>query len=44
MFLFCLQKLKEGGLNTKYIDVPDTDHFNVIENLQNENYILTQVI
>ncbi|XP_076077574.1 kynurenine formamidase-like [Mytilus galloprovincialis] len=36
------QKLKDGGLSSQYVDVPNTDHFNVIENLQSEDYELTK--
>lgn len=38
------QKLKENGVSTKYIEIKDTDHFNVVENLQNDDYILTKEI
>lgn len=38
------QRLRDGGISTKYIDVTDTDHFNVVENLQNDDYLLTKEI
>lgn len=30
------------GIRCSVIEVPDTDHFNVIENLQNDDYVLTK--
>ena len=37
------QILNSYGIRCTMIEVPDTDHFNVIENLQFEDYILTKV-
>ncbi|XP_052807416.1 kynurenine formamidase-like [Mya arenaria] len=34
--------LIQGGIHSAMMIVPDCDHFNVIENLQKEDYILTQ--
>ncbi|XP_067914470.1 kynurenine formamidase isoform X2 [Heterodontus francisci] len=36
------QAVKAAGLNTYFQDVPNTDHFDIIEKLVEENYILTQ--
>ncbi|XP_043924102.1 kynurenine formamidase isoform X2 [Protopterus annectens] len=36
--------LKNAGLCIHYEDVPDTDHFNVIEQLTEGDYLLTQMI
>ncbi|KAJ8001569.1 hypothetical protein DPEC_G00170840 [Dallia pectoralis] len=33
-----------GGLNVTFEDVPNTDHFNIIEQLVNEDYHLTQLL
>ncbi|KAJ8314486.1 hypothetical protein KUTeg_006636 [Tegillarca granosa] len=33
--------LQEGGISSLYIDVADTDHFNVVENLEFEEYVVT---
>ncbi|MBN3307607.1 KFA formamidase, partial [Amia calva] len=35
--------LKSSGLKVSFEDVPNTDHFNVIEQLVDEDYYLTQV-
>ena len=37
------QALVTHGIRCSVIQVPDTDHFNVIENLQNDDYVLTKV-
>ncbi|ESP05049.1 hypothetical protein LOTGIDRAFT_211849 [Lottia gigantea] len=37
------KSLRDKGIKTRYFDIPDTDHFNVVEKLQQENYTLTQV-
>ncbi|XP_067860107.1 kynurenine formamidase [Heptranchias perlo] len=38
------QAVKAAGLNACFQDVPNTDHFDIIEKLVEENYILTQVL
>ncbi len=35
--------LKETGLNVTYEDVPNTDHFDLIEKMVEEEYQLTKV-
>ncbi|XP_048411162.1 kynurenine formamidase [Stegostoma tigrinum] len=35
---------KAAGLNVSFQDVPNTDHFDIIEKLVDENYFLTQVL
>lgn len=35
--------MRDLGIRTRYLDIPDTDHFNVIEKLQQKSYILTKV-
>ena len=37
------QALVTHGIRCSVIEVPGTDHFNVIENLQNDDYELTKV-
>ena len=37
------QALIAHSVKCRLMEVPDTDHFSVIENLQYEDYILTQV-
>ncbi|KAK6194427.1 hypothetical protein SNE40_000062 [Patella caerulea] len=37
------KSLRDKGVKTKYYDIPDTDHFNIVEKLHNANYTLTQV-
>ncbi|KAK7497001.1 hypothetical protein BaRGS_00011737, partial [Batillaria attramentaria] len=36
------KSLRDCGLQTRYMDIPDTDHFNVIEKLQSSSYSLTK--
>ncbi|XP_043107788.1 kynurenine formamidase isoform X1 [Puntigrus tetrazona] len=36
--------LESLGLNVSFQDVPDTDHFNIIEQLVDENYHLTKLL
>ncbi|XP_025114029.1 kynurenine formamidase-like isoform X2 [Pomacea canaliculata] len=36
------KNLRDLGIRTRYLDIPDTDHFNVIEKLQQKSYILTK--
>ncbi|KAG7281956.1 hypothetical protein CRUP_003014 [Coryphaenoides rupestris] len=36
--------LKKSGLNVSLEDVPNTDHFNIIEQMTNEEYHLTQLL
>ncbi|XP_073538618.1 kynurenine formamidase isoform X2 [Phyllobates terribilis] len=38
------QSLKESGLGVSYVLVDGTDHFDVIEKLSQEDYVLTQLI
>lgn len=38
------QFLQASGSLTKYIDLPEVDHFNIIEQLEDPNYTLTKVI
>ncbi|XP_066442396.1 kynurenine formamidase [Eleutherodactylus coqui] len=38
------QSLKESGLSVSYVHVDGTDHFDVIEKLAEEDYVLTQLI
>ncbi|XP_056405808.1 kynurenine formamidase isoform X2 [Hyla sarda] len=38
------QSLKECGLGVSYVQVDGTDHFDVIEKLAQEDYVLTQLI
>ncbi|XP_078427279.1 kynurenine formamidase [Cetorhinus maximus] len=38
------QAVKAAGLNVCFQDVPNTDHFDIIEKLTEENYLLTQVL
>ncbi|XP_020392656.1 kynurenine formamidase isoform X1 [Rhincodon typus] len=38
------QAVKAAGLNVSFQDVPNTDHFDIIEKLVDENYFLTQVL
>lgn len=37
-------KLKASNINSHLITVPGTDHFDVVENLTKENYIITKLI
>ncbi|KAI5101289.1 kynurenine formamidase isoform X1, partial [Silurus meridionalis] len=37
------KSLQAAGLNVTFEDIPYTDHFNIIEQLVDENYYLTQV-
>lgn len=37
------QTLEASGLNVTLEDVPNTDHFNIIEQLVDEDYHLTKV-
>ncbi|GFS08647.1 kynurenine formamidase [Elysia marginata] len=34
--------LRDRGIRTSYVDVPDTDHFSVIDKLRNGKYLLTK--
>lgn len=34
--------LRDRGIKTSYVDVPDTDHFNVIDKLRDGKYLLTK--
>ncbi|KAK3561594.1 hypothetical protein QTP86_010668 [Hemibagrus guttatus] len=36
------KSLQAAGLKVTFEDIPDTDHFNIIEQLVDENYYLTQ--
>ncbi|XP_041368286.1 kynurenine formamidase-like [Gigantopelta aegis] len=36
------KELRSRGVKTRFIDVPDTDHFDVIEKLKKEDYSLTK--
>ncbi|XP_055898041.1 kynurenine formamidase-like isoform X2 [Biomphalaria glabrata] len=36
------QMLRNFGVKTSYLDVPDVDHFNIVEKLSESKYILTQ--
>ncbi|XP_050389964.1 kynurenine formamidase [Patella vulgata] len=36
------KSLRDKGVKTKYYDIPDTDHFNIVEKLHNAKYTLTQ--
>ncbi|KAL5010754.1 hypothetical protein ScPMuIL_013059 [Solemya velum] len=36
------EELRRGGVTSELIDVPDTDHFDVIEKMSEEEYILTE--
>uniref|UniRef100_A0A4W4H422 Alpha/beta hydrolase fold-3 domain-containing protein n=1 Tax=Electrophorus electricus TaxID=8005 RepID=A0A4W4H422_ELEEL len=38
------KSLEAAGLKVTFEDVPDTDHFNIIEQLVDENYHLTQLL
>ncbi|XP_043570867.1 kynurenine formamidase [Chiloscyllium plagiosum] len=38
------QAIKAAGLKVSFQDVPNTDHFDIIEKLVDENYFLTQVL
>ncbi|KAM3923655.1 kynurenine formamidase [Leptodactylus fuscus] len=38
------QRLKESGVNASYVQVGGTDHFDVIEKLSQDGYVLTQLI
>ena len=38
-----LQALVDSGVNCKYQVVPELDHFNIIDNLQFDDYKLTMV-
>ena len=40
---FYIQLLGDQHIKTSYIDVPDTDHFNIVNKLSNPNYKLTKV-
>lgn len=42
-FLKCLQALETRGTKVKYIEVADSDHFTVVENMLQPEYQLTQV-
>lgn len=34
--------LRDRGVKTRFIDVPDTDHFNIVERLKETNYSVTK--
>ncbi|RUS77445.1 hypothetical protein EGW08_014798 [Elysia chlorotica] len=34
--------LRDRGVKTSYVDVPDTDHFNVVDRLRDGKYMLTK--
>ncbi|XP_076436349.1 kynurenine formamidase-like [Babylonia areolata] len=36
------KSLRNNGIHTRYLDIPDTDHFSVVEKLQDANYNLTK--
>lgn len=36
------KSLRDCGIRTRYMDIPDTDHFNVMEKLQSATYSLTK--
>lgn len=38
------EKLKDSGVCSEFILVPHTDHFNVVENLVDEDYAITKLI
>lgn len=38
------KSLQDAGLKVTFEDIPDTDHFNIIEQLVDENYYLTQLL
>ncbi|KAF4082970.1 hypothetical protein AMELA_G00134670 [Ameiurus melas] len=38
------KSLQDAGLKVTFEDIPDTDHFNIIEQLVDENYHLTQLL
>ncbi|XP_071968681.1 kynurenine formamidase isoform X2 [Engystomops pustulosus] len=38
------QRLKESGLSASYVQIDGTDHFDVIEKLSQEDYVLTQLL
>ncbi|XP_041073337.1 kynurenine formamidase [Carcharodon carcharias] len=38
------QAVKAAGLNISFQEVPNTDHFDIIEKLMEENYVLTQIL
>ena len=40
---FGFQSLRDNGIKTRYMDIPDTDHFNVVEKLKEDTYALTKV-
>lgn len=42
--IFFVQKLQERGIEADCFEVPDMDHFNLVENLSKEEYILTKTI
>ena len=42
VFLFH-QGLADGGIDAAYIEVPNKDHFNLIEELRKADYSLTKV-
>ena len=41
---FCKYLKKISFEQIKYLEIEDTDHFNVIENLSDDSFILTKVI
>ncbi|XP_076880269.1 kynurenine formamidase [Brachyhypopomus gauderio] len=41
---FYFRSLEAAGLNVTFEDVPNTDHFNIIEQFVDENYHLTQLL
>lgn len=38
-----LQAVKAAGFNASFQDISNRDHFDIIEKLVEENYVLTQV-
>lgn len=36
------KNLMDSGVRTRYMDIPDTDHFSVVEKLQNKSYTFTK--
>ena len=37
------KSLRDNGIKTRYLDVPDTDHFSIVEKLKEDKYVLTKV-
>lgn len=40
---FPSQALRIAGWSVSFLDIADTDHFDVVEKLSQEDYLLTQV-